>query len=211
MRYIYLHGFASGETSLKARFFKQKLAEQNIALDIIDWNSSDFATLLFSREIDKIIKSIHDEEVTLIASSMGGVIALNLAQRLPSIKKIILLAPALQINSLWTHILGADNLKLWQTQGYLPIYHGAKKATINLHYDFVSDLQKVNDRDFNLTNNTNILIFHGLNDQTIPYQVSNEFGQIHPTTQIHLLDSDHSLESVLDYIWQHSCTFLNIN
>lgn len=210
MRYIYLHGFASGATSLKATFFQSKLLEHNIELEVIDWNSDDFTTLCISNEINVILPQIQNDDITIIASSMGAIIALNLACRLANVKKIILLAPALQINSLWQHILGEDNFTLWQTQGYLPIYHGAKKETINLNYQFVRDLRQLEDKNFSLPH-TKIMIFHGVNDETIPYHVSQEFNHSLPNTQLHLLESNHSLEDSLNYIWLLSQQFLDLN
>ena len=49
-RIVYLHGFASGPSSRKARFFAERFAELGIGLEIPDLAQGDFARL--TTEVD---------------------------------------------------------------------------------------------------------------------------------------------------------------
>lgn len=207
MKFLYLHGFASSPTSTKANFFRNQLHSLKQDVDVLDLNGEDFATLKLSSVIKNIQLQYSDiEQIILIGSSMGGLVALNLAEAMPNIGKIILLAPALKINSLWQHIVGDVGMQLWRDKGWLPIYHYGKKQEINLHYDFIRDLQNVKDRNF--TRQIPTLIFHGMNDATIPYNVSQEYAHTNPACVLNLLESDHSLEDSLAGIWESTIKFL---
>lgn len=209
MKYIYLHGFASSPHSNKGQFFKTKFAEFGIELEILDLNGEDFSTL----EISQIIQELKDKykqekELILIGSSMGGLISLNLAETMPNIQKLVLLAPALQINSLWDKIIGIENLQQWKLNGSLPVYHYYQQKHIDLHYQFLVDLEQINDSGF--SRQISSLIFHGTGDLTIPCHVSEIYAKHNKNTILHLIDADHSLESVLDDIWQSLVQFLPI-
>lgn len=209
MKYIYLHGFASSQYSNKAQFFKTKFAEFGIELELLDLNGEDFSTLEISQIIQELKnKYAQDKELILIGSSMGGLISLNLAETMPNIQKLILLAPALQINSLWDKIVGIENLQQWKLNGYLPVYHYYQQKYINLHYKFLVDLEQINDSSF--SRQISSLIFHGTEDLTIPCRVSETYAAHNKNTILNLIDADHSLESALDDIWQSSVKFLSI-
>lgn len=124
------------------------------------------------------------------------------------VRKLILLAPALEINSLWDDIIGADNLKKWKTQDLLPIYHYGYGQTIPLGYSFLADLAMYQDHGF--LRQIPALVFHGINDTTIPFSVSQRYTFANNAATFHQLDSGHSLENSLDYIWQHSAKFIGV-
>lgn len=107
MKYIYLHGFASSPQSFKAQFFNRKLAEVGIDLLIPDLNLGDFTNLKISQQIT-YLKSLlsNDIEYCLIGSSLGGLLALILAERCEAIQQLIMLAPAIEIKSVWDRELG---------------------------------------------------------------------------------------------------------
>lgn len=209
MKFLYLHGFASSPSSTKANFFFKHLDELSQDIEVLDLNGANFTELKISLLIENIKSQYNTyEKITLIGSSMGGLVALNLAESMPNIQKVILLAPALKINTLWPKIVGEVGMQFWHDKGYLPIYHYGMKQEINLHYEFITDLQQI--RDDNFKRNIPALIFHGLNDVTIPCQVSSEYSASHPCAVLHLLDSDHSLEDSLLFIWQHVAKFLEL-
>ena len=54
------------------------------------------------------------------------------------------------------------------------------------------------------------LVFHGINDATIPYIVSKRYADDNVAAIFHQLDSNHSLEDSLEYIWEHSADFIGV-
>lgn len=203
MRYIYLHGFASSPESTKARFFRNQLGFQ---LELLDLNLPDFSTLLISQQLLRVSEIIGDDEVVIFGSSMGGLIGLILAERLPNIQKLILLAPAIGINSLWEKIVGKDLLSDWQEIGKQKIYHYGYQREIELHYDFIEDLHTLIDHDFK--RQLPVQIFHGQSDQTIPVINSQTYLAANSLARLDILDDEHSLEKSLPIIWQQVEAFL---
>lgn len=55
-----------------------------------------------------------------------------------------------------------------------------------------------------------VLIFHGINDETVPYSVSINYMGKNPQCQTILLNSDHSLLDQLNLMWEYTRLFLKI-
>ena len=49
--YIYLHGFASSPQSSKAIYLRDRFAEINLNLEVLDLNQGDFTHLTLTRQI----------------------------------------------------------------------------------------------------------------------------------------------------------------
>lgn len=205
MQYIYLHGFASGNNAQKANFFKAKLAGLGINLIIPDLNENDFANLTMTRQINSVKKLINpDEPVILFGSSMGGLLALLLAQELNNVSKLILFAPALEMVKRWTG--RKDDIAHWKHAGSKMVYHYGYKKDMPLNYSFIEDLAKHEDEIF--TKKTPTLIFHGTQDTAVPHEVSVKYAKGRDYVNYHEVESDHSLEDQLDYMWQEIQTFI---
>src|SRR6185295_5943367 len=65
---IYLHGFASGPGSTKARFFRDRIPH----LRILDLAQGDFARLTISGQLHVIEREAMGSPSVLIGSSLGG-------------------------------------------------------------------------------------------------------------------------------------------
>jgi alpha-beta hydrolase superfamily lysophospholipase len=52
------------------------------------------------------------------------------------------------------------------------------------------------------------LIFHGTNDDVVPYEVSTTFCVTHPRARLVLLEAGHELTNVLNPMWQAIQNFL---
>lgn len=206
-KYLYLHGFASSIRSQKALFFHKKYAENGIDLEIVNFNKPDFTNLTLSRQIEQVkaIISNHPEyKFVLIGSSFGGLTANWIAyqyfqEKLDIIKKLILLAPALNFSKSWLPKLTSETLKIWEQEGFLPVYHYGEKKELLLSYNFWQDLITYDDLIIN--HDIPTLIFHGKQDDTIPIEVSREYAENRPHVTLIELDSDHSLNDRLEEIW----------
>jgi len=201
--YLYLHGFASSPQSQKAKYLKERFqSELNISLNIPDLNQGDFSHFTLTRAITcgKAFFEDSNAKWVLIGSSLGGLISTILAEQFAQVERLILLAPAFDFLSLWSQRLGEDKLQQWREDGSLPVYHHAEKTTLSLNYEFIRDAQQYFKSSFQREIPT--LILHGLEDETIPIEVSRHYAASRPWVRLLELPSDHSLTNVLPEIWQ---------
>ncbi len=195
-----MHGFASSPQSTKAVYLRDRFAELQINLNIPDLNGGDFSHLTITRALNQVAGGFPPQGtmVTLIGSSLGGLIAAQVAQKYTQVKDLILLAPAFGFLSHWLPQLGAEKLEQWQTQKYLMVYHYGEMRSLPLHYDFVPDA--ANYQEQQLSRPIPTLILHGRHDEVIPIRASRDFAQ-RPWVQLIELESDHALGDVLPQIW----------
>ncbi len=200
--YIYLHGFASSPRSNKAIYLRDRFAEVNIKLKIFDLNQDDFFHLTLTRQIHQVESEITNKStpIILIGSSFGGLTSTFLAERNLNIKAIILLAPAFNFLSHLRQNFGEEKLQKWQDRGNYWIYHYGEKSYSLLSYDFIRDLMKYQKKKLQRALPT--LIFHGINDSTIPIKASRDFAAKRSWVELIELDSDHTLGNVMPTVWE---------
>lgn len=209
MRYLYLHGWCSSPQSAKAQFFQQRFAACNTELVIPDLNLPDFQTLTLSRQLEQCHALIQDSsEVTIIGSSFGALTALFLAENNPQIKRLLLLAPAMNFYHHALRLLGKKQHAQWQANGVLPVLHYADNEQRLLNYAFLEDLQDYQESD--LQRPVTGLVFHGKQDEVIACADTQAFCAERPYLKFHALDADHSLGNVMETIWQKAEAFLEI-
>ena len=207
--YIYLHGFASGTGSTKARYIRQQFANIGIELQVPDLNQDDFTHLTVSRQIAQVVDLFPEKDpVTLIGSSLGGWVSTIIAQDYPQVEKLILLAPAFDFLNHWLPKIGDRQLNVWENTYYLPIYHHALKNLSPLHYNFVVDARRYPLAQIDRVLPT--LIIHGISDDVIPISASREFAQDRYWVKLLEWESDHQLTNVSDLIWQEICDFCRL-
>lgn len=204
-RIIYLHGFASGPSSKKARFFADRFAQLGIQLEIPDLAQGDFARLTISGQLGVIVQLARGEPVSLIGSSMGGYLAALYAARHPEVEKLVLMAPAFSFLARWPDTLGPEAMEEWKRTGVLKVFHYVEGRTMELGYQLIEDAASYEPYPA-VTQPT--LIFHGKNDSVVPADLSMKFAEQHPSAKLRLLESDHELLNVLDDIWMESEEFL---
>lgn len=83
--YVYLHGFASSSASSKAQYFKTRLAEHDIALEIPELDGGDFERVTLSGQLRVVERLVGGCPVVLLGSSMGGYLAALYAARHPEV------------------------------------------------------------------------------------------------------------------------------
>ena len=208
--YIYLHGFASGPGSTKARDIRSEFAKIGIELQVPDLNQDDFTHLTVARQIAQVVDLFPKDgsPVTLIGSSLGGWVSTIIAQDYPQVDRLILLAPAFDFLNHWLPKIGDRQLTSWKNTYYLPIYHHALKTLSPLHYNFVVDACR-----YPLAQIDRVLptvIIHGINDDVIPISASRNFSADRPWVKLLEWESDHQLTNVSDPIWQEIRDFCNL-
>ena len=202
VNFIYLHGFASSPNSNKAKKISNRFTQLQIPLKIPDLNAGDFSHLTISRQIEQIKRELPEDSqpVTLIGSSLGGLISAHLGEHFPQIQRLVLLAPAFGFLSHWLPKLGQEKIQIWEKEKYLLVHHYGEGKELPLSYNFITDARKY--QEFLLKRPIPTLILHGKQDEVIPIQASRDFERSRPWVELRELDSDHGLANVTDEIWQ---------
>ncbi|MBV8845693.1 MAG: alpha/beta fold hydrolase [Bryobacterales bacterium] len=207
MRVVYLHGFASSPKSGKAQFFARRFAEHGIATEIPELDQGDFGSLTITGQLRIIEKTVGKKPAVLMGSSLGGYLAALFASTHPVIETLILMAPALRFPKRWKERYPAEEMARWKRDGVYPIFHYGYGRQMPLSYGFVEDSQRYLDEpEFTQP----ALILHGVNDQVVPVEVSQDVASTHANITLRLFDSGHELTDVLESMWSEVCAFLGL-
>ena len=143
MRYLWLHGFASGPQSSKGRFVRERLAERGVGLEVPDLNQPAFRELTVSRMLDQIDALLHDDAAVLFGSSLGGyTAALWSALHARRTRALVLLAPAFDLAASWKERTGVDELRRWRERGEALFDHHAWGRKEPLSIGFLDDADR---------------------------------------------------------------------
>ena len=197
--FIYLHGFASGPGSQKARVFKDRFEKANLSLTIPDLQQGDFENLTLTKQVS-LVQSIIDAKpgagFALIGSSMGGYVAALTAETRKEIQALYLMAPGFNFLSRWMENMG------WNEKFAIPdlirVFHYRYNREVTLNTRLFRDA--MNWDSLSLTRDIPTRVVHGLHDETVPVQESRDFAGSRPWCQLRELDSDHGLFSCIDWI-----------
>jgi uncharacterized protein len=205
LRYVYLHGFASSPASGKAQFFRRKLAEEGIELEIPELDGGNFHELSISAMLGVMERLLRGEPAVLIGSSMGGYMAALYASLHEEIDRVVLLAPAFGFVQRWHLALGEPIMQLWRETGERTVLHYGRNEMATIGWQLISDGEQwPEEPSFGQPG----LIFHGENDDIVPVDYSRAFVEKNPHVELVEKDSDHELKNVLEELWQESRAFL---
>jgi len=209
--YLYLHGFCSGPQSAKAKYFQQRFQSVGLPLIVPDLNLPDFETLTLTRQLDQV-KALcpPTESIRIIGSSFGGLTAALLAEEMPHIDRLVLLAPAFNFLDHWLPQLPPEDLDRWQTTGYYSLYHYGEQQERSLHYRFIEDALQPQYRVDSLKRSVPTLILHGTADETVPFSAAEAYAASRPWVYLLPLESDHLLDNVISTLWQETRSFFTI-
>ena len=196
-RILYLHGFASGPRSNKARFFQQHLEAAGSQVTALDLARGDFAHLTITGQLQAVEEAAAGEPVALMGSSMGGYVAALYAARHPHVTRLVLLAPAFGFARRWPERLGAETVENWRRTGWMEVFHYAEGRTRAISYGLLEDGARYEEYpDFTQP----ALIFHGAQDDVVPVELSRRFAAVHRNAALEIVDSGHEMLDVLDSI-----------
>lgn len=205
MRYIYLHGFASGPTSRKALVLKDAIARQGIHLEIPALDRGDFEHVTISGQLSVIDSLLTGAPVRLIGSSMGGYLAALYASTHPEVSRMVLLAPAFGFVDLLERSNPPEKLAAWRESGWTEVFHHSTGGPRPLYYNLIPDARQYPPvPEFTQP----ALIFHGTADDVVPISLSRAFVGNHSNVELIELASDHELVDVLDQITTRAIPFL---
>ena len=143
------------------------------------------------------------ENISLIGSSLGGLIGLHYAHRFGRVEKMLLLAPGL---SWLSGGLAEKELEQWKKAGAAPVFHYAFEKELPIRYDLHMDglcyLEPIPPP-------TPITIIHGRNDDVVPIDHSRRYAASFPDkVQLVEVTADHNLNGHLEFIWGYVQSFL---
>jgi pimeloyl-ACP methyl ester carboxylesterase len=213
---VYLHGFASSPQSSKAVFFAERCAEAGTEFLCPDLNLPNFSNLTVSRmlrQVEHQISTLPPGEVVLIGSSLGGFVAVEAAARQAGaaerpISRLILLAPAVELEwDRWSEV-GPGGVEGWRRAGHVDVFHYALDRTERLRFAFYEDAEQYDPASRQL--DLPILIFQGRQDQSVSPAIVERFSRRQKNATLHLLDDGHQLKNSLDFIWRETAKFLGL-
>ena len=213
---IYLHGFASSPESSKATFFAERFGATGITFLCPDLNQPRFSTLTISRmlqQLEKRISSLPPGEIVLIGSSLGGFAAIEAAARQVGaarhpISRLILLAPAVELEwDRWSEV-GPGGIERWRDTGDVEVFHYALDRAERLKFAFYEDAARYHPASRELA--LPMLIFQGWKDESVSPEIVQRFVRRQPAATLHMLDDTHQLKNSLEFIWDKTATFLSL-
>jgi len=209
---IYLHGFASSPGSTKASYLAERLKAYGLGLERPDFNEPDFATLTMSRmlaDLERRVEALAPAPVTLVGSSLGGVLAILAADRLAArIDRLVLLAPAVMFARPGHHLITPERIEQWGREGATRVFHYGYGEERFLNFAFYEDTIRYD--AFAAVCSQPTLIFQGLRDSSVDYRAVEQFAGDRPNVALSLLDDDHQLTASLPLIWRGMEAFLGL-
>jgi pimeloyl-ACP methyl ester carboxylesterase len=207
-RLIYLHGFASSPGSNKARRFAEALGRRGLEIGVPDLNEGDFCGLTLSRQVRLLERMTVDQapgSVVLVGSSMGGYAAALFTARSERVAALVLMAPAFGFIERWTGRMSAEALAEWRRRGAMQVLHYATNQLEPIGWSLVEDARQ---HPAYPEVGVPTLVIHGRHDESVPVECSERFAAGRPNVTLELLESDHSLGDVVDWIIDRVCRFL---
>ena len=214
MAVLYLHGFASSPESSKATFFAERFVARGVTFLCPDLNQPAFSTLTVSRmleQVDEQISRLPPQDIVLIGSSLGGFVAVEAAARQPGgashpIVRLVLLAPAVALEwERWSEV-GPGGIDRWRKDGDIEVFHYALDRPERLKVGFYEDAIQFAPASRRLA--LPMLIFQGLQDESVSPHIVQRFAAQQPSATLHLLDDTHQLKDSLEFIWREMAEFL---
>jgi alpha-beta hydrolase superfamily lysophospholipase len=206
--WLYLHGFASGPSSRKARAFVAWGAARGITIEALDLRAPSFEHLRFSAIKARVRAAIDAAggpggegraRAVLIGSSLGGLTACRVAEEDPRVCAVLAMAPAFQLVPRWRARLGNEAWEAWRRDDSLEVHDHATNATSRVDFGFVAELQEL---EIGLPDvRVPTLVVHGTKDDVVDVERSRDFARV---TAAHVrlveVDDGHELTASIDRI-----------
>jgi alpha-beta hydrolase superfamily lysophospholipase len=209
-RYVYLHGFASGPASTKARLFRERIAAAGFEITVPALDEGDFPRLTVSRQLAVVRREVARAPgpVRLVGSSMGGYLAaLVAASGDAAVESVVLMAPAFDMQARWRARYGDAKLAEWRRLGALPTFHHAYGEERPIGYGLYEDMGRHDPRP---PVRVPTLVFMGRRDDVVDPVGVARWVEANPAARLVWLESGHELTDQLETIWARSAEFFGI-
>lgn len=205
---LYLHGFASGPSSHKARVLSERFAALGVRLAVPDLTPGDEG---FERSSPSSMLAVAEATLAggepphaIVGSSLGGYLAALAASRDPSIERIFLMAPAFRLFERWRARLTEAQLAEWRDRG-LETMHFASNRPRRIGWQFFEDASR-----WPAFPEVRVptLCVAGTRDDTVPLADVEAFVARTPGARLVAVDDGHDLAASLDRIFAEARDFL---
>lgn len=206
---LYLHGFASGPSSNKARDLSRRFAAIGVALDVPDLTPGEDG---FERSTPSSMRAVARARLAaappphaVVGSSLGGYLSAAIAAEDPSVERLVLLAPAFRLFERWEARLSPAEREEWRTRG-LEVMHFASGRRRRIGWAFHEDA-----RDWPAFPAVRVptLCIAGRRDETVPLADVEAFVARTPSARLVVVDDGHDLAASLDRIFEEARAFLS--
>jgi pimeloyl-ACP methyl ester carboxylesterase len=206
---LYLHGFASGPSSHKARVLSERFRAIGVHLEVPDLTPGPDG---FERSTPSSMLAVAERFLAgaagphaLIGSSLGGYLSAVAASRHPSIERLVLLAPAFRLFDRWRARLTDAELEDWRAHGRETMHYASNRVR-RVGWGFFEDA-----RGFPPFPEVRVptLCIAGTRDETVPIADVEAFVERTPTARLVAVDDGHELAASLDRIFEEARAFLS--
>jgi uncharacterized protein len=204
---VYLHGFASGPGSSKARYFAARVRERGGGLVVPDL-APDFTHMTITSMLAIVDGALAGSgPAALFGSSLGGYLAALAAARDPRrVRGLVLFAPAFGFVRRWEERIGSDAVARWRRNGVAPVQHYGRERTEMLSIALLDDGRRWPEEP---DPDVATLVFAGRRDDAVPLAAVERFVGARPDRrELVVFDSGHELTDVLDPMWDRTAAFL---
>jgi pimeloyl-ACP methyl ester carboxylesterase len=205
---LYLHGFASGPSSFKARALAGRFAARGVALDVPDLTPGADG---FERSTPLTMLAVAEGRLAaaaaphaLVGSSLGGYLSALAASRDPAIERLVLLAPAFRLFERWSARLSPAELAAWEADGLETDHHvtGTRRRLGWAFFEDASALPAFPEV------RVPTLCIAGTRDETVPIADVEAFVARTPSARLVAVDDGHELKDSIDRIFEEASAFL---
>lgn len=205
---LYLHGFASGPSSHKARVLSERFGAAGVRLEVPDLTPGEDG---FERSSPSSMLAIAEGALAgappphaIIGSSLGGYLAAVLASRSAAVHRLVLLAPAFRLFERWSARLTGAEKAGWRANG-LETMHYASSRKRRIGWQFFEDASR-----YPALPEVRVpaLCLAGTRDETVPFGDVEAFVARTPSARLVALDDGHDLAASLDRIFEEARAFL---
>jgi hypothetical protein len=205
---LYLHGFASGPSSRKARHLAGGFLARGVEVAVPDLTpgqdgferSTPLTMLAEARATLGAAPGPH----ALIGSSLGGYLSALLASQDPRVARLVLLAPAFRLFERWSERLTPAELEAWRTGGR-EVDHFVTLTRRRIGWAFHEAARGL--PPFPVVT-VPTLVVSGERDETVPLDDVRAWVERTPSARLVVVDDGHELAGSLDLILEKAWEFL---
>ena len=206
---IFLHGLLSDKGGTKSQYLANYCRKKNYSFLCFDFrghgmssgNFTDYGVGDWYKDLCNVIKSLKINNIILIGSSMGGWVAMLYALRFPKkVKKLIGIAPAPDFT---TDLIMKELTKIEKKKIKMNNIV-EKKVSKDFSYKYSPNLflnsKKHLIKNINKVYKGEVILFHGSEDITVPYNYNNKFfrnNNFPMLINITIRKADHSMSDSL--------------